>query len=333
MVLERKKASAALIAILMSTCMLLACGLTENREKQRIDRARQDLKILAGAVESFQKEYGYPPLISDIELLISQIAPTFIKNPPRTDPWGEAYGYDFDRKELTYSIWSAGPDGRPSALHALKDEIVFSNGSITLGAELESGDGGLAGLYIRGLGTPVWLFGILVYFVTIAISTAWVAIDAARQMEGIPKPVKKEIGGASNPVHWALGCFFLWIICFPWYLSTRSKYRDFKMIAESYRTNPEMRKAGGKVKNEAFENGEAAQAIGKPGPAQTTANPSGYTRLTINRRIVGGLEFGFKFALGFWVFNVLLVLVLFGIWAIIGPLEGVAEWLDKFFSP
>lgn len=48
-------------------------------------------------------------------------------------------------------------------------------------------------------------------------TTIWVGIDASRlsRIEG----AGSHIGGASS---WVLGCLFLWIVFFPWYLVTRS---------------------------------------------------------------------------------------------------------------
>ena len=63
----------------------------------------------------------------------------------------------------------------------------------------------------------------------IVIGTSiWVGFDSHTLLSQIPKDKRKVLSsGATSPFVWVLGCFLLWIIAFPWYLSARSKYINY----------------------------------------------------------------------------------------------------------
>jgi hypothetical protein len=67
----------------------------------------------------------------------------------------------------------------------------------------------------------------LIFFIVIATSI-WVGFDSYSLLKQIPKDKRKALSsGASSASVWTLGCLLLWIIVFPWYLSARSKYKNY----------------------------------------------------------------------------------------------------------
>jgi hypothetical protein len=69
-------------------------------------------------------------------------------------------------------------------------------------------------------------FGLLV----LLVSAIWAAADSSRL------ELHKYRGGTSHPIFVFLAVFFLWIVCFPLYLVTRSRYLDGELkLKKRYR--------------------------------------------------------------------------------------------------
>ena len=65
-------------------------------------------------------------------------------------------------------------------------------------------------------------------FLIVVGTSIWVGFDSYSLLKQIPKDIRRTLSsGASSTFVWTLGCLLLWIIAFPWYLSARSKYKNY----------------------------------------------------------------------------------------------------------
>lgn len=65
-------------------------------------------------------------------------------------------------------------------------------------------------------------------------SAVWMGVDSSNLMRDIPEDARKQISSlAPSPAVWVVGALFLWIVAFPLYLMTRSKYVQYHQSQES----------------------------------------------------------------------------------------------------
>ncbi len=104
----------SLIEIMIVVVIIgLLAGIVTYATKEYLDRAkrqraRADISVLVGAVDSFYMENNRFP---DNQEGLRALAPGFIKSLP-SDPWGRAYQYFHPGKHGQYDIVSYGADGR-----------------------------------------------------------------------------------------------------------------------------------------------------------------------------------------------------------------------------
>jgi hypothetical protein len=90
-----------------------------NEEKKQ--RARQELELIAQALERFRAERGFY-VVSDKEpVLIDHLSPRYISRVIRLDPWHMPYEYKGERDRFT--LRSSGPDGKKDT----SDDIVLNS--------------------------------------------------------------------------------------------------------------------------------------------------------------------------------------------------------------
>ena len=104
----------SLIEIMIVVVIIgLLAGIVTYATKEYLDRAkkqraRADISVLAGAVDSFYLDKGRYP---DNQEGLKALVPGFIKALPG-DPWGRPYQYVQPGRHGTYDIVSYGADGR-----------------------------------------------------------------------------------------------------------------------------------------------------------------------------------------------------------------------------
>jgi general secretion pathway protein G len=118
-----------------------------QRGKQK--RTMSDMRSLATAVEAYAVDNNYYPTaascttypytavgVAITDTSWTQLAPTYIGNPPRRDGWQNLYGYIVDTAGNNYLIESRGRDGAaysgPTTCGTttdFNDDIVYSDGN------------------------------------------------------------------------------------------------------------------------------------------------------------------------------------------------------------
>ncbi len=116
-----------------------------QRGKQK--RTMSDMRALATAIEAYAVDNNiYPTAACNSGLYttagtalsltsFTNLTPTYIAQPPKTDGWGDFLQYGSDAAGNNYNIWSAGRDKAFSGTLVcgtttnFNDDIVYSNGT------------------------------------------------------------------------------------------------------------------------------------------------------------------------------------------------------------
>lgn len=93
---------------------LLANGINE----QKRTRAREELEIVAAALEAFRRERGFYVEAQTERALVDHLNPRYLRRVIRVDPWLKPYQYEGTRN--SYTLRSNGADGQPNT----NDDIV-----------------------------------------------------------------------------------------------------------------------------------------------------------------------------------------------------------------
>ncbi len=106
---------------------------TGNRDWVRIDsvvaalddqkrrRAREELDLIATALEKFRSERGFYVVADKQAVAIDYLSPRYLQRVIRVDPWHQPYGYLGERERFT--LRSSGPDGKADT----PDDILVSS--------------------------------------------------------------------------------------------------------------------------------------------------------------------------------------------------------------
>ena len=89
-------------------------------EAAKSAQARDDLKTLATALESFRRDRGGFVVSDKHSALIDHLCPRYLTRVIRLDPWDHPYTYEGERDRFT--LRSAGPDGKQNTA----DDVVLS---------------------------------------------------------------------------------------------------------------------------------------------------------------------------------------------------------------
>lgn len=87
----------------------------------KASRARDDMKIIASALEKFRQDRGAFVVSDKHPALIDHLSPKYLGRVIRLDPWSNPYDYAGDRDRFT--LRSAGPDGKLKTA----DDVVLSH--------------------------------------------------------------------------------------------------------------------------------------------------------------------------------------------------------------
>ena len=83
-------------------------------------RARDDMKVIAEALEKYRQERGGFVVSDKHPAAIDHLSPRYLSRVIRLDPWHNPYQYQGDRDR--YTLRSPGPDGKPNT----PDDVVLS---------------------------------------------------------------------------------------------------------------------------------------------------------------------------------------------------------------
>lgn len=86
----------------------------------KVSRARDDMKAIAMALESFRRDRGSFVVSDKHPALIDHLSPRYMTRVIRLDPWHNPYTYEGERDRFT--LRSAGPDGKQNTT----DDVVLS---------------------------------------------------------------------------------------------------------------------------------------------------------------------------------------------------------------
>ncbi|HEY8228406.1 MAG TPA: type II secretion system protein GspG [Pyrinomonadaceae bacterium] len=86
----------------------------------KASQAREDMKAIAAALETFRRERGGFVASDKHPALIDHLSPRYLRRVVRFDPWHNPYTYQGDRDRFT--LRSAGPDGKQNTA----DDVVLS---------------------------------------------------------------------------------------------------------------------------------------------------------------------------------------------------------------
>ncbi|HEX7190580.1 MAG TPA: DUF2059 domain-containing protein [Thermoanaerobaculia bacterium] len=114
----------------------------EREERHPWVRTMRDIRILATAVEAYETDTDKYPQESELKKVL---VPTYIKELPEKDGWGNAYSYTVSPDGKHYRIASAGSDGvfswdtrkivtveakEPKYSEDLADDIIYQDGEM-----------------------------------------------------------------------------------------------------------------------------------------------------------------------------------------------------------
>ncbi|MGL4593232.1 MAG: type II secretion system major pseudopilin GspG [Thermoguttaceae bacterium] len=111
--------------ILLAISSVAVVSVRGIRDRAKIDQAKMYVKVLSGAVETYEAHVGYPPT-QDQGLNALFECPADLPNPAKWsgpylkesaqthDPWGNEYSYASPaaRSRGAFEVWSLGPDGQ-----------------------------------------------------------------------------------------------------------------------------------------------------------------------------------------------------------------------------
>ena len=92
-------------------------AVNEQKEKQ----AREELNLIAIALEKFRKDRGFYVVSDKQSIAIDFLSPRYLPRVIRVDPWHQPYKYLGERDHFT--LRSSGPDGKPDT----PDDILLSD--------------------------------------------------------------------------------------------------------------------------------------------------------------------------------------------------------------
>lgn len=78
--------------------------------ERKAAQARQDMEIMAQALERYRRERGFYVVSDSQAVLIDHLNPRYLAKIIRVDPWSHPYKYDGQRERFT--LHSAGADGK-----------------------------------------------------------------------------------------------------------------------------------------------------------------------------------------------------------------------------
>jgi len=90
-------------------------------DDQKRRRAREELDLIATALEKFRSERGFYVVADKQAVAIDYLSPRYLQRVIRVDPWQQPYGYLGERDRFT--LRSSGPDGKANT----PDDILVSS--------------------------------------------------------------------------------------------------------------------------------------------------------------------------------------------------------------
>jgi hypothetical protein len=93
-------------------------------DRGKIDKTKNDLRGIAGALSAYQADRGGYPVGEGIGVLKSALSPNYMVLVPERDAWGHPISYSSNGN--SYRITAPGKDGRIGSA----DDIVLSDGTI-----------------------------------------------------------------------------------------------------------------------------------------------------------------------------------------------------------
>ena len=139
----RRASRTGLVALLVIFGAILVIALPNFLnavQRGRQKRTMSDLRSIGTAVESYQVDNGGPPPVFGdriaVSALIPKLVPTFIKELPEKDAWGNRIEWTSSGDE--YSIYSPAADGREEhslavgATTSFSRDMYYSNGQFTV---------------------------------------------------------------------------------------------------------------------------------------------------------------------------------------------------------
>jgi hypothetical protein len=95
--------------------------LRQSLDREKTERARAELETLRVALEAFRRERGhYPPVMTTRELA-DHLAPRYLSQVLRLDPWSEPY--DYTGTSTSYRLRAIGADRTANTA----DDIIFNS--------------------------------------------------------------------------------------------------------------------------------------------------------------------------------------------------------------
>ena len=111
-------------------------GLQEALETSKEKRTMADIMSLATSVEAYATDHNAYPVTTTHEALEKLLEPTYIRNLPQKDAWGNPFVYRGSSDKMSYRVVSGGPDGKidPSSTRfgaplRKSDDLVYENGT------------------------------------------------------------------------------------------------------------------------------------------------------------------------------------------------------------
>src|SRR5712692_160074 len=86
--------------------------LVKALNQERAERARLMLNEISAAMEKYRQARGQYPNVPSYEALIDQLAPQYLPEIIRLDPWSRPFQYQY-LSPSSYRLWSNGADGKP----------------------------------------------------------------------------------------------------------------------------------------------------------------------------------------------------------------------------
>lgn len=93
-------------------------------DRGKIDKTKNDLRGIAGALSAYQADRGGYPVGEGTGVLKSALSPSYMVLVPERDAWGHPISYSSNGS--SYRITAPGKDGRVGTA----DDIVLSDGMI-----------------------------------------------------------------------------------------------------------------------------------------------------------------------------------------------------------
>ena len=97
------------VVILGILATIVAPKLLSRPDEARVQKAKQDIKALEGALSLYKLDnFNFPDTGQGLQALVGK----YVEKLP-TDPWGNEYQYLIPGTESNYDLYSFGADGTP----------------------------------------------------------------------------------------------------------------------------------------------------------------------------------------------------------------------------